>query len=105
MECKMTTINPVSQNLGAALRRARRLQYLPHDEAARLLKITTTQLAAYENGYAEIPKNILELLFSQGFAMIRSRYIHTQYMEFAKKLQELGVLTEMSKNYPIPDNN
>lgn len=101
----MTTINPVSQNLGAALRRARRLQYLPHDEAARLLKITESALAEYENGYADIPRNILELLLSQGFAMIRSRYIHTQYMEFAKKLRELGALEEISKTYPIPDND
>ena len=101
----MTAINPVLKNAGAALRRARRLQYLPHDEAARLLNITEKQLREYEYGYVEIPRNILELLLSSGFAMLRSRYIHNQYQEFARKLRTLGALEEISKKYPVPDDN
>lgn len=100
----MTKVNPISKNIGAALHRARDLEYLPHYEVARMLNIPEELLCKYENGYTEIPKNILELLFSQGLAMIRARYIHNNYMEFAKKLREQGLLYEITKKYPMSDN-
>lgn len=72
--------------LRMALRYARRRAYCAPAEAAKLLHVTEQELLQYENGTADIPQAVLEMLITMGYTMLRARLLQTEYRNMRRIL-------------------
>ena len=94
----MVALNQTSYNIRIAMRQARVSTYIPRAELALMLRISEPDLTRFETGATQVPLEIMQLLFSNAYTMLRARYINNRYREHAKRLRELGALG-------IPDDN
>ncbi len=88
---RINKIDETAGRLGAALRKARWVCRIPHDEAAILLHVMPNDLHEYERGVTEIPQDILERIFLLGYRMMRFRTLEDKYRlqrKFYRKLKD-----------------
>jgi len=88
----MKQLDETAGRLGIAMRNARRICYIPHDEVAYLLHITPKELAEYEQGIVKIPFDILERILIYGYRTMHARVLEGTYRKkrfVFNKLQKL----------------
>lgn len=82
-------IDETAGRLGAIMCNARRLCYMPHDEVAKLLLISPSEMLEYERGTKKIPADVLERVIVMGYKMLRIRTLESRYRRQRMVLQRV----------------
>lgn len=80
-----------AKTIAVAMRYARRRNYASCAEIAQLLRISQQELSSYEQGTKEIPLNILEMIFTLGYTLMRTRHVQYEYWRMRRKMLQENV--------------
>ncbi len=86
---RINKIDATAARLGFAMREARHVCHIPHDDAAELLHIMPNDLHEYERGVTEVPIDILQRVFILGYKMMQVRIINRRYRLQRKMLSQI----------------
>lgn len=94
----MAAINQTTQSMGLAMRQARVMAYIPRNELCQILHISTQELTLFETGQRQMPLQLMQALFAHAFTQMRARTIQNKYMQYARRLRDVGLLDLTDEN-------
>lgn len=86
-----------SPGLRQAMIASRRRLFFTRSDVARTLHISEKELLSYENGTVDIPREMMQMIISMGYLMLRARNIQHEYTRAMHFIRSENLMYAMPK--------